>query len=151
MNILLLKDVAKVGNKGDVKNVSPGFARNFLIPRGLATLATKAALKIAGEERKKREEKVEKTTTTLESYKAALEKLELEFKRKTTKTGRLFAALTSDDILQELQKRGFSAITSSHIKFPEPIKKAGEHTIVIQLDKEEIKLKIKITKEEAVK
>lgn len=151
MNVILLKDFIKLGNKGDIKNVSPGFARNFLIPQGIATHATPAALKAADEVKKKRKEKVEKTITTIRNYKDALKNFVLEFRRKTTKTGKLFASITPGDIINELRRNGFTHIEDEHVKPYEPIKKAGEHTIALQLDTNvEIKLKINVVKEEVV-
>jgi len=132
MKVILTKEVPKLGKTGEVKNVSDGFARNFLFPRGLAEPATPEALgnlerrqaEIAGREAK---------------GKAALEKLTerlraspLRFTLKVGAKGQAFGSITTQDIVDELAKRGIT-IEKSWIELEQGIKETGEHTVAVKL------------------
>lgn len=128
MKVILLKDVPKVGRKGEVKNVSDGYARNFLVAKGFATEATeKALLHIAkGEAAKAAErEKEEKEYRTLAK---ALSELELLFTLKLGEKGESFGSIGSSKILDALKAKKIS-LGEGTIDLESPIKTLGAHKI----------------------
>ena len=133
MIVILLKDVKGKGQAGDVVKVNDGYARNMLLPRGLAQEATEgnirnlekqkaiAAEKRAAEEAKAREDK------------AKLEEITLEIKSKGGDSGKLFGSITSKDIADVLEAQEGIRIDKKKIEMPSPIKAAGESTVTIKL------------------
>lgn len=133
MIVILLKDVKGKGKAGDVVKVNDGYARNMLLPRGLAQEATEgnirnlekqkaiAAEKRAAEEAKAREDK------------ANLEEITLEIKSKGGDSGKLFGSITSKDIADVLEAQEGIRIDKKKIEMPSPIKAAGESTVTIKL------------------
>lgn len=133
MIVILLKDVKGKGKAGDVVKVNDGYARNMLLPRGLAQEATEgnirnlekqkaiAAEKRAAEEAKAREDK------------ANLEEITLEIKSKGGDSGKLFGSITSKDIADALEAQEGIRIDKKKIDMPSPIKAAGESTVTIKL------------------
>ena len=133
MIVILLKDVKGKGKAGDVVKVNDGYARNMLLPRGLAQEATEgnirnlekqkaiAAEKRASEEAKAREDK------------AKLEEITLEIKSKGGDSGKLFGSITSKDIADVLEAQEGIRIDKKKIEMPSPIKAAGESTVTIKL------------------
>ena len=133
MIVILLKDVKGKGKAGDVVKVNDGYARNMLLPRGLAQEATEgnirnlekqkaiAAEKRAAEEAKAREDK------------ANLEEITLEIKSKGGDSGKLFGSITSKDIADVLEAQEGIRIDKKKIDMPSPIKAAGESTVTIKL------------------
>ena len=149
MKVILLQNIKGLGRIGDVKNVSDGYGRNYLLANKLAKLATESAAKEV-EYLKKKAEMEEKVTQ--EKAKEAAEKTKdivLEFTKKVSKTGRLFASLTKEEVAQELSKAIGGKVDSDSIDFREHgehIKQEGEHIIKIELApdiKTEIKVVIK--------
>ena len=134
---------------GDVKNVSDGYARNFLFPRKIAKLATDAAMKEVDSLKKKLE-----MSQNLEREKAVklaeqLKDSVLEFTRKATKTGKLYSAVTKEDIAEILTKQSGFKVEPNSVNLEghegEHIKQLGEHSVKIQLAPEataEVKVKI---------
>lgn len=137
MKIIILQDVKGLGKKFDVKNVSDGYARNFLIPKGLAKIATDIAVKKleaqkAGQEKEEQEAKIE-----LEKIAKNLENQEFEFTVKTGEKGEVFGSVGKDDIKTRI------GIKDIKINLERPIKTLGEHQVEIDLGKG-IKTKIKL-------
>lgn len=135
MKVIFLQDVQGVANKGDVKEVAPGHAQNFLFPQGLAQVATKEAL-VALEAEKKRREK--EAVADLERTEALIQKLdgyELEVSVKVSPAGTLYAAVTPEHIVEELKKRSFT-LGRARVMLPDehPIKETGEYDATVVLD-----------------
>jgi len=136
---------------GDVKNVADGYARNFLFPRKIAKLATDAALKDVDSLKKKLEssQKLEKENAAKLAEK--LKDIVLEFTRKATKTGKLYSAVTKEDIAEELAKQSGFNIESDFVRLEEHeghIKQLGEHLIKVELAPEIVaEIKIKVSQE----
>lgn len=131
MKVILLKDVARLGRKSEVKEVPNGHATNFLIPRGLAISATPESLKRVGEEVKKH---AEHKQHDLESFKEALTKLEGKTIRYVTDAndkGSLFKGVNSDDIARTLVSEGVQ-ISREQIVLAQPIKAVGIHEITLK-------------------
>lgn len=144
MKIILLKDVAKVGKKDEIKEVADGFGRNFLINNGLAKLATENAVQ---EIVKINTKKIQKATEELEHFQklaASLDGQEFQIIAKAGKSGKLYASFSETKLILELTKAGFD-IKKSDIKLDAPIKEIGEHEIILHLPhKLEVKIKLVI-------
>ncbi len=133
MKVILLKDVQNLGNAGDIRIVADGYARNFLIPGGYAKIATEATIKQAEELRAKKEREAEEKLKKAEKMAEALEGALVTIKAKADKSGRLFAAVKSDEISKALAKKGFD-VHKDKITIAEPIKEVGEHEVNVNLD-----------------
>ena len=132
MKVLLVKDVYKLGHTGDVKKVADGYGRNFLLPQGLAVLATPGALK-----------SVEKIRAKAAITRAALNKemsglaemvngLELIFTSKAGETGKLYGSITSQMIVDAINKKLGTQIDRRMVEV-EPIRNLGEHSAHVRL------------------
>jgi len=133
MKVILLKDVPKVGRKYEIKNVADGYGRNFLIGRGLATLATPESEKrmvekknLAEAERVVNEDLLEKN---LEGVSAA----RVLFVRKANEEGHLFAGIKKEEIVAELKKQAHIELAEEYIVLDHPIKELGEHKIAVSV------------------
>jgi len=150
MKIILLKEVKKLGKAGDIKEVADGYARNFLIPRGLVVFASQNRLL---ELKRKLEAEAKKAQTELKKLKELVKKLaglKLEISSKARKSGKLFGSITPLKITKLLQKEGLE-IKKDQIALKEPIKEVGKYPIKINLDQEtEAKITI-IVKEKKIK
>lgn len=132
MKVILSQDIPKVGRKNDVKEVSDGYARNFLFPRNLARPATDEALKVL-DTRKAREEK--EKSEEYQKYGAMAEKMKglvLKFKVKIGEKGRAFGSVTPLKITEALKKQGVK-IEKDWVLLKESIKTTGEHRVKIKL------------------
>lgn len=131
MKVILLTDIAKIGRKYDVKEVSAGYARNYLFPRNLAEQADTAkekniALlqKQAEEERKLQEELLEKNIS-------ALKGVTVHMKGKANEQGHLFQGIHADEIAEALKKEAGIDVRGDMIEPSEPIKSVGTHTLTV--------------------
>lgn len=131
MNVLLLQNVLKLGQKGDVRPVSPGYARNFLFPKHLAVPATRDVFVQATHVRERKEENAVHDLEQTEKIAEQLDGLEVEVAGKANESGTLFAAVTKKIILDALQKQGFS-LTEKNVALEEPIKELGEHEVRLE-------------------
>lgn len=133
MKVILTKDVQNLGSTGDIKDVADGYARNFLIPGGLAQAATKASLKKAEEIKKEKELRSEKEFKNAQELAEKLEGILVNIKAKADESGKLYAAVKAEDISEEIKKKGFDLAKAKFV-IKEPIKEIGEHEIAIDLD-----------------
>jgi large subunit ribosomal protein L9 len=133
MKIILTKDVKNLGRQGEIKEVSDGYARNFLIPRGMATEATTTKLK-ESQEKELREQK--KKTRESEEAQALKEKLDGQSVSITVKTGgsdRLFGAVTGKEIADVINQRFRVNIDKKKIEMTDPIKHLGEYQVKLKI------------------
>ena len=132
MRVILLKDTANLGKTGDIKDVSDGYARNFLLPQRIAEIATSETLKkaeaIKEQQIQKEKEGLEKNQETA----SAIESSEIVIKAKGEK-GKLFGSIGEKEIVRELKKHNFE-IKESSIILKNPIKKTGESEILIKFN-----------------
>ena len=145
MRVILLKDVAKLGRKGDTKDVSDGYARNFLILQNLASPATPENIKKAEEELKNKKVQREHEYEGLHALRSALAERGITIKKKSDAKGNLYAAISGEEIIEALKKLDFPVpknLKAKMIIFDSPIKTIGPHEAKIILEKEEIKLQI---------
>lgn len=143
MKVILLKDVAKLGKKNDIKDVADGYGRNYLIKNGLAQLATDNAVVQLSEKNQAKVAKAEAELGKYQELAAKLDEQEIRIGAKASKTGKLYGAITEAKIAAELQKMGFD-IQKSDIKIGNAIKEVGEHELNLQLP-HGLDTKIKIT------
>jgi len=129
MKIILLQDVPKIGYKYDVKNVASGYARNFLIPRGMAQIATPNSIINTASQKKIHQEEKEEKIKKIYSIIGKINGSEGVINAKANEKGSLFAGIGKNDIQKILGDNGFEAIGSDNIILLEPIKATGTHTI----------------------
>jgi large subunit ribosomal protein L9 len=132
MKVILLEDIEAVGKMGDTVNVKDGYARNYLIPRKLALLATARNLKAQDHQIKHMERRKTKIAGEAQSLADKITGVSLSFTRKTGEKGRLFGSVTNMDIAAALKEKGLN-IDRKDIILPEPIKSLGEFDIEIKL------------------
>jgi large subunit ribosomal protein L9 len=148
VKVILLKDVRGSGVKGDVINVSDGYARNYLFPRGLATEATKANLNELKNKEKAEEKRREQAAQEAREIAEKLSDITLVIKAKSGENGKLFGSVTNKEIAQELKKQHKIAIDRKKIVLDEPIKQLSEMEVDVKLYPE-ISGKLRIRVEEA--
>lgn len=135
MEVILRDHVENVGRRGEVVKVADGYARNFLLPRKLALLATPGNLKQVERERVKLDAKELEEKTAAEAIAARMGSVEIVISRRVGETEALYGSVTSSDIAESLLKRGFD-IDKRKIGLREPIKKLGELTVPVKLHRE---------------
>ena len=146
MKVILLSDVKKVGKKGEIKEVEDGYARNFLISRGLAVMASEGANKVLAKQNKEKEKQEQIAKEEAIKLKEELSKIELDFKVKA-KEGRVSGSVSTKEIAEELKKKGIE-IDKRKIIDNEPITSLGYSNIKIELYKGVIgTIKIKLIEE----
>ena len=132
MQIILKNDMEKLGSTGEVVKVAPGYARNFLIPRGIAVEATKGNRSQFESEREGWEKKAQKLRGDANSEKDVLEAIKLVFKRKVGEEGKLFGSVTSMDIAAELKAQD-ATVDRKKIVLGDPIKALGCFKVAVKL------------------
>ena len=145
--ILLRQDVDDLGARGEIVRVRAGYARNYLLPRRLAVEATANNVKQIEQERAALLKKEANERSTAQGQAEQLGKVMLEFKRKSGEQGALYGSVTSMDIAEALQERGYE-IDRHRLHLREPIKRLGEFTVPLRLHREvSIDLQVKVLPE----
>jgi large subunit ribosomal protein L9 len=132
MELILREDVPYLGHIGDVVKVKPGYARNYLLPRGLAVAADKRNLKHAEHERRVVAEKRERVLRAAQTLAEKIAALRITLKARAGEEGKLFGSVTSLDLEREINAKGLD-IERKRIRIDEPIKHLGEHKISVHL------------------
>lgn len=132
MKVLLLKDVYKLGRAGDVKRVADGYGRNFLLPQGLAVLATSGALKQAENIRTEAAENRAVLNKEMSGVASKLVNVVLTFPAKAGETGKLYGSITPQMIVEAIQKKAGVEVSRRQLD-SEPIRTLGEHTVHVRL------------------
>jgi large subunit ribosomal protein L9 len=132
MKVLLLKDVYKLGRAGDVKRVAAGYGRNFLIPQGLAALATPGMLKQAERIREKATTERVRLNEELSSVAEKIDGLELTFAVKAGETGKLYGSITTAMIADAIEEKIEASVDRRQID-TQPIKTLGVHPVDVRL------------------
>jgi large subunit ribosomal protein L9 len=130
MKVILTKDINSLGKKGEIKNVADGFARNYLIPRGMAITATPQSIKEEASRKDKHAALQEKDLELVQKTASDIEGREFTIWKKTA-NGKLFGAVSPKEISQELEKQGFR-IPEKAIVISDPIKETGDHRVIIR-------------------
>ncbi len=148
MELILKEDVENLGFKDDIVNVKNGYGRNFLIPQGLATLATESNKKVLQEKIKQSQNKQKKAIQEANKIVKKLEKLNLKIPAKSLEGDKLFGSVTSAEISKELAKNGLE-IEKKYIQLSSNIKKVGSFSASIRLHREvSFDLSFEVVKEE---
>lgn len=142
MEIILKEDIKKLGYKDDIVAVKPGFGRNYLIPQGLAVLATSANKKVLAENMKQAAHKVEKIKNDALELAAKIGELVLRIEAKAGESGKIFGAVTPLQISDALSAQGIE-VERKRINFPTDVKELGEYEVLLDLHKE-VKHTVKI-------
>jgi large subunit ribosomal protein L9 len=132
MKVVLLEDVKKLGKKGDIVNVSDGYARNFLIPHGLALEGSKGNIQAAMEEVVVKQQRDDREEEQAQKLADKLKSVTITIPAKAGEKGRLFGSITSKDITEVLRGQGFD-IDRRKIELPGVIKTLGTYKIHIKL------------------
>lgn len=132
MKVLLLKDVYKLGRAGDVKRVANGYGRNYLLPQGLAVLATPGALKQAEHIRASAAVRRQELNQEMGGVAEKLTGLVLTFPARASETGKLYGSVTPQMIADEINKKVSTELSRRQIDI-EPLRTLGEHTVPIRL------------------
>ena len=136
MEIILLQDVNKLGQKDDIVTVKDGYGTNFLIPMGYATAATPAAKKMHAENLRQRAHKEEKIRIAAQSVAEKLAEINLVVGAKTSSSGKIFGSVNTIQIAEALKEKGFD-IDRKSITLPEDqIKEVGKYKAIIKLHRE---------------
>lgn len=144
MKIILLKDIAKVGKKYDVKDISEGYAQNLLIPKGLAIAATGEALKRIDLEKARDEGERKIRNELLLKNLAELDGVTVVMIEKANDKGHLFAGIHKAEIIPEIQKQTRLQIDAEHMVLDKPIKELGIHVIEVKAGNKSIKFNLDI-------
>lgn len=148
MEVILREDVEKLGGRGEVVKVAPGYARNFLLPRRLAVAATEANKKIVEQERQawlKREAKAQNESEDLSKL---LDAQTITIHQRAGENEQLFGSVTPKDIADALERQGFT-IDRRKIQLAEPIKTLGDFTVPVRLHRNvTANLKVHVAREE---
>lgn len=134
MKVILKRDVAKVGRKNEVKEVADGYARNSLIPQGLAVLATAENLAKVKDWKKGRDEVGAKVDSIFKALQTALGDKPMSLKQKAGPEGQLFAGLRDKDVAEFLTQQIGLAVKPEWVILPKPLKSIGEHKITLRKD-----------------
>lgn len=135
MEVILKQDVQGLGYKNDTVDVKPGFGRNYLIPQGLAVIASSSNKKIFSENIKQAAHKADKLKKDAEAIAEKMGDLTLEIGAKAGESGKIFGAVTTIQIAEALNQKGFD-IDRKRISFNQNIKEVGDYKAVIDLHRD---------------
>jgi large subunit ribosomal protein L9 len=136
MKIILTQPVAGVGDAGDVVDVKDGYARNYLVPRGLALRWTRGAEREVATIRRARSERDLRDLDGAQAAKAALEAAPVVITAKAGAAGKLFGAVTPADVVAAIAAAGGPAVDRRSVELPQPIKTVGTHAVAVRLHPE---------------
>ena len=135
MKVILMSNVENLGESGDVVSVKPGYARNMLIPMGLALRASKRNISVATEQKKAALARVERENQAMELLAKKLSKVEITIEVKVGEEEKMFGSITNKDIHQELIDKGFK-LDKNQIFINDPIKALGIYHVTVKVSKD---------------
>jgi large subunit ribosomal protein L9 len=133
MKVVLRQDVENLGEKGSVKNVADGYARNYLIPKGMAVIATPGELKVVASNEAVKQRKVQRQEQELQGLADRISGQKVEFEARAGSNGRLFGSITNGDIAEKLSAAVGTEIDRRKIVIDEPIRTIGDHPVTVNL------------------
>ena len=143
MDVILRQAVEKLGQPGDVVKVSAGFARNYLLPRGIAYAATAGNLKRIAQEKARLQAAEDERRGGAQGIATRLETVSLTFSARVGEEGKLFGSVTAADIAEQLHAQGFDMIEKRQIDLHEPIRALGVYRVPVRLHAD-VKPEIKV-------
>ena len=148
MEVVLKEDIENLGHMGDVVKVKDGYARNYLLPRGLVVLADKKSLKALEHEQRMIAQRRERLTKEAHGISETLSRVSLKFAVKVGEEGRLFGSVTNMDIEKALKEKGFE-VERRRIVLQDPIKQVGDYEVPIRLRPEVMpSIKVRVVSED---
>lgn len=149
MKVILKQDVEKLGRRGDVVNVAPGFGRNYLLPRKMAIAVTPTNIKMIEIERQSLKKKVEIERKSFQSLTQKLNQVSLTFTRRAGEKDVIFGSVSSGDVKEALDGLGYD-IDKKKILLDEPIKRLGNFSVPIKISHDDrAEIKVVVAREEA--
>ncbi|MCA9088102.1 MAG: 50S ribosomal protein L9 [Planctomycetaceae bacterium] len=142
VEILLAENIESLGKQGEIVRVKPGYARNYLLPMGLATLATEANKMMVQRHRQRQEELAVARRKELKAQGDKIRDYSVTLEANATDEGHLYGSIVASDIAKALRNASF-AVENDHVKMDGPIKTLGMYTIPVQLDAE-VKTEVKV-------
>ena len=136
MEVILKTDVANLGHKDDIISVRPGYGRNYLIPNGIAILATESARKQLAESLKQRAHKLAKIKQDAEDLAAKMQGVSLTIGAKASSTGKIFGSVNNIQIAEALKEKGFDIDRKIILIKDESVKELGHYTAQVKLHRE---------------
>ena len=133
MQVILKQDVEKIGQRGDIVDVSRGYVRNFLAPRGLAEIATPSRLEEARREMAEAEEREQRIAERASEVAETLNKSVITIEARTGEDERLFGSVTTANIVSAIERARSIRLDRRRVKLEEPIKSLGTHQVPIQV------------------
>ena len=133
MKLILKQDISKLGRKGDIINVAKGYARNYLIPKNMAMVATAKNVSIAERMQEKRQAVLEESSELADSIQQALADAHLVIAQNSTDEGTLYAAVTNAQIIESIEKFSTFKLEENQVIVENQVKEIGLHTVKIQL------------------
>jgi large subunit ribosomal protein L9 len=147
MKVILLDDVPRLGHRGEVRDVSDGYARNYLLPQRLVLPATPANLKNIEQIRKRQEARTEKERAAAEVQARAIEALAISLNRQASEDGRLYGSVSAQDLVVALSGHGID-VEKRRIALDAPLKTLGDYAVPIRLHPEvTAQLKVSVVRE----
>jgi large subunit ribosomal protein L9 len=148
MEVILREDIEKLGTRGDVVKVTPGYARNFLLPRRLAVAATSSNKNIVEQERQAHLRKDAKLQADAADLGKLMSSVDVTIAQKAGENDQLFGSVTAADIAVALEKLGYT-IERRKVQLEEPIKTLGDFKVAVRLHKEvSIDIPVHVVREE---
>jgi large subunit ribosomal protein L9 len=132
VKIILRKEVESLGTEGEVVTVKNGYARNYLIPKGLAIRATEGTIRAIETEKQQRAFKIEKERKSARDLAENIERLTLVVRAKAGESGKLFGAVTQQTVSDSLKTQGYD-VDRKHVTIEEPIRALGNYTVRVKL------------------
>jgi len=133
VRVILKAEVRGLGRAGEIKDVADGYARNYLLPKGLAIEATGGELKLLAQERQSEKTKKDRAHRDAEELAARLGEVTLVFKLKAGEQGKTFGSVTAKEVADALKKEAKAEIDKTKIVLHEPLRSLGVHTVEVRL------------------
>jgi len=148
MEIILKEDINNLGYKNDVVEVKNGYANNFLIPRGIAIIATKSAKKVLAENLKQRAHKEEKLKQDAQTIADSLQNKEVKVGAKTSSKGKIFGSVTNIQLADAINKKGFDIDRKKISIVQKEVKEVGKYNAIIKLHRDiKVELEFEVVSE----
>ncbi|MCC7498399.1 MAG: 50S ribosomal protein L9 [Bryobacterales bacterium] len=148
MEVILREDIAKLGTRGQLVKVAPGFARNFLLPKRLAVAATEANRKIVEQERQAHLRREAKEIADAQELGKLMAGVAVTIVQKAGEQDQLFGSVTAQDIANALERQNYS-VDRRKVVLAEPIKQLGDYAVPVRLHREvTVEIKVQVTREE---
>jgi large subunit ribosomal protein L9 len=142
LDVLLIEDVAQLGQQGDIVRVRPGHARNYLLPNGLATVATEHNKRMVQRHKLRVADLQQQRIKELRSHAEAVSKYSVTLEANATKEGHLYGSIVANDISKALKSAGYQ-VDPDHVKLEGPLKELGMYTVRLELHPE-VKSEVKV-------